>query len=70
MKLEFSWQITEKSSNAKFHENPFSDSQVVSRGQTERHDKAQTGKNEEANRHFSQFCVCTRKLMFKFYMYI
>jgi hypothetical protein len=31
MKLEFSWQIFEKYSNIKFHENPFSGSQVIPR---------------------------------------
>jgi len=35
MKLEFSWQIFEKYSNIKFHENPFSGSQVIPRGRTE-----------------------------------
>jgi len=34
MKLEFSWYIFEKSSNIKFHENPFSGSRVVAWGQT------------------------------------
>jgi len=36
MKLEFSRQIFEKSSNSKFNENPFSGSQVVPCGRTER----------------------------------
>jgi len=48
MKLEFSWQIFEKFSNMKFHENPFSGSRVVPCGRTGRHDVA--------NSHFSQFC--------------
>jgi hypothetical protein len=34
MKLEFSQQISEKSSNIKYHENPPSGSQVVPYGQT------------------------------------
>jgi len=37
MKLEFSRQIFEKSSNIKFHENPSSGSQIVSCGRTNRH---------------------------------
>jgi hypothetical protein len=35
MKLEFSWQIFEKYSNNKFHENPASGSRVVSMQQTD-----------------------------------
>jgi hypothetical protein len=35
MKLEFSWQILEKSSNIKFHENPSSGSRVVSYRRTD-----------------------------------
>jgi hypothetical protein len=35
MKLEFSRQIFEKSSNIKFNENPFSESRVVPCGQTD-----------------------------------
>jgi hypothetical protein len=50
MKLEFSEQIFEKYSDAKYHENLSSDSRVVVCGQTDgqRHD--------EANSRFSQFC--------------
>jgi len=47
MKLEFSRQIFEKSSNIKFHEDSSNGSRVVSCGQTDRHD--------EANGRFSQF---------------
>ena len=36
MKLEFSQQIFEKSSNVKVHQNPSSGSRVVSRGRTDR----------------------------------
>ena len=36
MKLEFSQQIFEKSSNIKFHENPSSGSRVVPCGRTDR----------------------------------
>jgi len=32
MKLDFSWQIFQKYSNIKFHENPSSGSRVVPRG--------------------------------------
>ena len=35
MKLEFSWQVSEKSSNIKFYENPSSVSRVVSLGPTD-----------------------------------
>ena len=35
MQLEFSLQIFEKSSNIKFHENPFSESRVVPCWRTE-----------------------------------
>jgi len=48
MKLEFSLQIFEKSSDIKFHENLSHGSRVVRRGQTDRHD--------EANSRFSQIC--------------
>jgi hypothetical protein len=40
MKLEFFWQIFEKYSNIKFHENSSSGSQVVLCGQTDGHDEA------------------------------
>jgi len=48
MKLEFSRQIFEKSSNIKFHENPPSGSRVAPCGWTDR--------LEEANIPSSQFC--------------
>ena len=38
MILEFSWQIFEKSSNIKLHENPGSGNRVVPCWQTDRHD--------------------------------
>jgi hypothetical protein len=38
MKLEFSGQIFEKSSNIEFHENPSSGSRVIPYGRTYRHD--------------------------------
>ena len=47
MKTEFSRQIFKKYSNIKFHENPSSGSWFVPRGETDRHD--------EANSRFSQF---------------
>jgi len=47
MKLEFSRQSFEKYTNIKFHENPSSESRVVSCEETDRHD--------EANSRFSQF---------------
>jgi len=39
MNLEFSQKIFEKCSNTKFHENPYSGSQVVPCGQTDRHEE-------------------------------
>jgi len=36
MKLEFSWQIFERSSNIKFQEDPFSGSRVIPRGRTDK----------------------------------
>jgi hypothetical protein len=48
MELEFSLHIFEKYSNIKFNENPSIVDRVVPRGQTDRHD--------EANSRFSQFC--------------
>jgi hypothetical protein len=48
MEFEFSQQILKKYSNIKFHKNPSSGSQVVTCGQIDRHDKA--------NSHFLQFC--------------
>jgi len=48
MKLQFSRQIFEKSSNNKFHENRSNGSRVVPGGRTDRHD--------EVNSRFSQFC--------------
>ena len=36
MRLKFSWQIFEKYSNIKFHENPSSGSRVVPWGRTDR----------------------------------
>jgi hypothetical protein len=47
MKLEFSRQIFEKSTNIKFHENPSCGSRVVACGRTDGHD--------EANIRYSQF---------------
>jgi len=51
MKLEFSRQSFEKYSDIKFHENPSSGNLVVSCGQTDRHD--------EANSRFPKFCERT-----------
>jgi len=47
MKLEFSREFYENSSNFKFYVNPSSRSRVVPRGETDRHDKA--------NSSFSQY---------------
>jgi hypothetical protein len=40
MRLEFSWQIFEKSSNIKFHKNLSSESPVVPCGRTDGHDES------------------------------
>ena len=49
MKFEFSGRIFEKkSSNIKFYENPSSGSRMLTDGQMDRYD--------EANSRFSQFC--------------
>ena len=53
MKLEFSIQIFEKSSNNKFHQNPSNGSRVVPCGRTDRH--------EEADRGYSQFYLSAYK---------
>jgi hypothetical protein len=39
MKLEFSWQIFEKHSNVKFHENPFRGSRDVAWGREDGYDE-------------------------------
>ena len=53
MEPEFSWQISEKNSNIKYHENPSNGRQVLpSCGQMNR----QTDKHDEAYSRFSQFC--------------
>jgi hypothetical protein len=54
MKLEFSRQIFEGSSNIKFYQNPCSGSRVVPCGQTDGHG--------EANSRISQFCERAIKL--------
>jgi len=51
MKLEFSGQFYEKYSDAKFHENPSSDSRVVACGQTDGRTDGQ--RHDEANSRFS-----------------
>jgi hypothetical protein len=52
IKLEFSGQIFEKSSNIKLHQNPSSGSRVYPCGWTD----GQTDGHEEASSHFSQLC--------------
>ena len=49
----FSWQIFEKYSDIKLHENPSIGNRVVSCGQTER----ETDVQDESNSHFSLFCA-------------
>jgi hypothetical protein len=48
VKVSKNTQNTQKYSNIKFHENPFSGNRVVTCGRTDRHD--------EASSRFSQFC--------------
>jgi len=48
MKFGFSGQISEKSSNIKFHGNPSSESRVVPHGETDR--------QKEAKSSLSKFC--------------
>jgi hypothetical protein len=62
MKLEFSWQILEKSSAIKFHENPSSESRIVPFGhrQISRHDKI--------NSCFSQFLRTSLKTYKKLFV--
>jgi hypothetical protein len=55
IKLEISWQIFEKSSDIKFHENPSSGSPAVPCGRTEEWIEGPTDRHDEANRRFSQF---------------
>ena len=45
MKLVFSRKIFEESLNIKFHENPFSGSQVIPCGRTDGHDEVVTFRN-------------------------
>jgi hypothetical protein len=52
MKLEFPWQIFEKSSNIKFHENASVEAEIF-------HADRQMDEHDKANNHFLQFCECT-----------
>ena len=61
MKLEFSQQISETSSNIKFHEKPSSGSRVVPCWQT----YGWTDRHEEANSRYSQFCKRAQKWLAK-----
>jgi hypothetical protein len=60
MKLKFSGQIWENSSNIKFDENLSRGSRVVPCGrtdeQTERQTDRETDRHDEANGRFCQFC--------------
>jgi len=53
MKLEFSGQIFEKYSNAKFHKNPSSGSRILPCGRTDRHDEPES--------RISRFCERAQK---------
>jgi len=54
MELELPEHILEKSSNIKFHENLSIESRVLPCGGTD--GPAETGRPDEANNRFSQFC--------------
>jgi len=56
IKLEFSRQIFEKSSNTKFRENPFSESRAILYERTDIQTYRRTDRCDEANNRFSQFC--------------
>jgi hypothetical protein len=60
MKLKFSRQIFEKSSNIKFHENPSRRSRVIPYGRTD----GRMDRHDEANSRFSQFFERAYKLYF------
>ena len=64
MKFEYSWDIFERYSNIKFHENPSPGSRVVPCGQTD----GRTDGNDEANSRFSEFweSVQKQKLLVRF----
>jgi len=55
------WQVFEKYSNVKFHEQPSSGSQVVPCGQTEGQANRRTDKHNEANGRFRNFANATKK---------
>ena len=58
--LEFSWQIFEKSSNIKFHENSSSGSRDVPCGRTDRHDEADSRYSQLVNAPKTrQYHTCT-----------
>jgi hypothetical protein len=57
MKIEFSWQIFEKSSNIKFRKNPSSGSRVVPWGRRD----SRPDRHDAANSRFWQFCERTWK---------
>jgi len=58
MKLEFSEQIFEKSSNIKIHENVFIGSHIVPFGWTDRQTDRWTW---QSYFFFKQFCKCAKK---------
>jgi hypothetical protein len=69
MKLEFSRQIFEISSNIKFHQNPSSGSRVVVQRRTD----GRKDEHDEANIRFSQFATSihyTALIVFKIYLII
>jgi len=52
IKIDLSWQIFEKYSNTKFHENPSNGSRVIPCARTDR----RIDRHDGANSRFSQFC--------------
>ena len=59
LKPEFSWEIFEKSSDTKFHQNSFSGIQLVSCRRRDGRTEGQT--RDEVNIRCSQFCECAYK---------
>ena len=62
IKLDFSWQIFEKYSNIKFHENPCSGNRVLPCGQTDRQTERQTGRQKEGQTNITKLIVAFQNI--------